>query len=35
MEVALEAGASDIVQSDGLWEVTCEPAEYLEVTKSN
>ena len=34
MEVALEAGASDIVQSDGLWEVTCEPADYLELRKA-
>ena len=29
MEVALEAGASDIIQSDGGWEVTCEPQDYL------
>ncbi len=34
MEVALEAGASDIVQSEGLWEVTCEPAEYLDLRKA-
>ena len=29
MEVALEAGASDITQSDGGWEVTCEPQDFL------
>ena len=34
MEVALEAGANDIVQSEGLWEVTCEPADYLELRKA-
>jgi len=34
MEVALESGASDIVQSDGLFEVTCEPADYLELRKA-
>ena len=34
MEVALEAGAIDIVQSEGLWEVTCEPADYLELRKA-
>jgi len=34
MEVALEAGASDIVQSEGVWEVTCEPADYLELRKA-
>ena len=34
MEVALEAGASDILQSDGIWEVTCDPSEYLELRKA-
>jgi YebC/PmpR family DNA-binding regulatory protein len=34
MEIALEAGASDIVQNDGIWEVTCEPAEYLELRRA-
>lgn len=34
MEVALEAGANDIVQIEGLWEVTCEPADYLELRKA-
>jgi len=34
MEVALEAGASDIVQSEGIWEITCEPADYLELRKA-
>jgi len=29
MEVALEAGASDIIQSDGGWEVTCDPRDFL------
>ncbi len=31
MEVALEAGADDIRQSDGGWEVTCEPGEFHPV----
>ncbi len=31
MEVALESGANDIVQSEGVWELTCEPADYLEL----
>jgi transcriptional/translational regulatory protein YebC/TACO1 len=30
----LEAGASDIVQSEGIWEITCEPADYLELRKA-
>ncbi len=34
MEVALDAGASDIIQNEGLWEVTCEPADYLDVRKA-
>ncbi|MBT4530947.1 MAG: YebC/PmpR family DNA-binding transcriptional regulator [Phycisphaerae bacterium] len=29
METALEAGANDVVLNDGLWEVTCEPQDYL------
>ena len=29
MEVALEAGADDVVQEDGLWQVTCSPADFL------
>jgi transcriptional/translational regulatory protein YebC/TACO1 len=29
MEVALDAGASDISQSEGGWEVTCEPQDFL------
>lgn len=34
MEVALDAGASDIIQNEGLWEVSCEPADYLDVRKA-
>ncbi len=29
MEVALDSGASDITQSEGGWEVTCEPHDFL------
>ena len=29
MEVALDAGASDIAQGEGGWEVTCDPTEFL------
>ncbi len=31
MEVALDSGASDIIASEGGWEVTCEPAEFLNL----
>lgn len=31
MEIALDAGASDIIQSEGGWEVTCEPAYFLQL----
>jgi YebC/PmpR family DNA-binding regulatory protein len=31
MEIALEAGAQDVVDSDGAWQVTTEPAEFLKV----
>ncbi len=31
MEVALEAGADDIVEADGFFEVTCDPADYAAV----
>jgi len=31
MEVALEAGADDVVDLDGAWQVTCDPAAFLMV----
>jgi len=31
MEVALEAGAEDIVEAGGAWEVTCEPSMLMQV----
>jgi YebC/PmpR family DNA-binding regulatory protein len=34
MEVALDAGASDITQSDGGWEVTCEPQVFLTLRQA-
>ena len=34
MEVALDAGASDITQSDGGWEVTCEPQDFLTLRQA-
>jgi len=29
MEMALEAGAEDVVDSDGTWEITCEPPDFI------
>lgn len=34
MDVALEAGASDVVLADGIWEVTCEPQDYLTLRQA-
>jgi YebC/PmpR family DNA-binding regulatory protein len=34
MEVALDSGASDIEQSDGGWEVTCEPQDFLPLRQA-
>ena len=31
MEIALEAGAEDVEDADGTWEVTCAPADFLPV----
>jgi YebC/PmpR family DNA-binding regulatory protein len=31
MELALDAGAEDVAPSEGVWEVTTEPAEFLKV----
>lgn len=31
MELALEAGAEDVMESDGAWQVTSEPADFLRV----
>lgn len=31
MEIALEAGAEDVVESDGAWQVTTEPTDFLKV----
>ncbi len=31
MEIALEAGADDVADAGGAWEVTCEPADFLTV----
>ena len=31
MEIALEAGAQDVADSDGAWQVTTEPADFLKV----
>ena len=31
MDIALEAGAEDIIESDGAWQVTTEPADFLKV----
>jgi len=34
MDEALEAGASDVVLADGIWEVTCEPQDYLTLRQA-
>ena len=34
MEVALEAGANDIVLAEGLWELTCEPQDHLALRQA-
>ena len=34
MEVALEAGANDIMLAEGLWELTCEPQDYLALRQA-
>jgi len=34
MEIALEAGANDITQGDGGWEVTCDPPDFLHVRQA-
>lgn len=34
MEIAIEAGAEDVVESDGAWEVTTEPADFLTVKEA-
>ena len=34
MEVALDAGATDILASDGGWEVTCQPQDFLPLRQA-
>ena len=34
MEIALEAGAEDVAESGGAWEVTCEPADFITVKEA-
>jgi len=34
MEIALEAGAEDVAESDGAWEVTTEPSDFLAVRQA-
>jgi YebC/PmpR family DNA-binding regulatory protein len=31
MEIALDAGADDVSESDGAWQVTCDPADFLKL----
>ena len=31
MEIAIEAGADDVAESGGAWEVTCDPADFIAV----
>ncbi len=34
MEIAIEAGADDVVESGGAWEVTCAPADFIGVKEA-
>jgi YebC/PmpR family DNA-binding regulatory protein len=34
MDVALDAGADDIEQTEGVWEVTCEPTQFLTLRQA-
>ena len=34
MEVALEAGAEDVTESEGVWEITTEPSDFVPVLKA-
>ncbi len=34
MEVALDAGANDITQGEGGWEVTCDPVDFLKLRQA-
>ena len=34
MEIALEAGAEDVAESGGAWEITCEPADFLSLREA-
>lgn len=34
MEIAIDAGAEDVVEADGAWEVTTEPADFLTVKET-
>jgi YebC/PmpR family DNA-binding regulatory protein len=34
MELALEAGADDVVEEEGAWKVTCEPTRFLQVKEA-
>ena len=29
MEIALESGADDVVEEEGMWQITCAPADFL------
>ncbi len=34
MEIALEAGAEDVAQSEGMWEITTEPGDFMAVRQA-
>ncbi|MCH7602005.1 MAG: YebC/PmpR family DNA-binding transcriptional regulator [Planctomycetes bacterium] len=34
MEIALEAGAEDVIEEDGAWEILCEPGDFLIVRQA-
>ena len=34
MEIALEAGAEDVIEEDGAWEILCEPGDFLPVRQA-
>ncbi|MEC8559528.1 MAG: YebC/PmpR family DNA-binding transcriptional regulator [Planctomycetota bacterium] len=34
MELALEAGAEDVVEEEGMWQITCPPADFLRLKEA-
>ena len=34
MEVALEAGAEDVIEEEGMWQLTCTPSDFLTLKEA-